>query len=107
MHLQAVLVFVLLPRHGLQVPVLPDRFYELCIDGEVSERGAIFTTRCRCGARQAPVVGGTKQKDALAGKVSFSYIFKQPSHTHSSSRRFCRPMQRQALSTSIRRACTS
>jgi hypothetical protein len=49
MHLQAVLLLIYAPGHGLEVPLFLDLFDELSVDNEVAERGAILVAASRGG----------------------------------------------------------
>ena len=105
MHFQAVFVFVLLPRHGLQPPFLPNGFDDLSVDNKVAERSGVFTTRGGCSAGQAPVMGWAKQKDTLSIHVKQAQRRLGRKRTHSPNQHFCRPRQQRVRNRSIQHVC--
>lgn len=65
MHLQAVLVFICLLRHGLHSPFLLDTRDELLVHGEVTDRCPVLIASSRRSTSEVVMMRRTKQEDAF------------------------------------------
>jgi hypothetical protein len=109
-HLQAVLVFVGLQRHGLHAPFALYAHYEWHVYREIADWCRVCVAgSCGC-AVEVVVVGWAEEEDALSVAVvsiQDMKVYNDGRPTLSPSQHSCRPMLLQAPSTSNRRACTS